>query len=95
MTEAVRNEQIFYTKDFDGYTHSQNDFVANQELTVQITLSEYRALISDNAVHEHELSKMRDKMYEVQHERDQLKQKVTEMVMEKSAVEDDESEFGD
>lgn len=49
MTESIKTTQHFYTKDFNTYSNSENNFVANQELTVTITLNEYRKLIESGA----------------------------------------------
>ncbi|HCE4016407.1 TPA: hypothetical protein NER88_000923, partial [Staphylococcus aureus] len=50
MAENIKTEQHYYTKDFSGYRNEEDNFVANQELTVTITLNEYRKLIEIKAV---------------------------------------------
>ena len=45
MTETIKTNQHYYTKEFSSYDNTENNFVANQELTVTITLNEYRQLI--------------------------------------------------
>lgn len=54
MAENIKTEQHYYTKDFSGYRNEEDNFVANQELTVTITLNEYRKLIEIKAVKDKE-----------------------------------------
>lgn len=46
MTEIVKNDQVTYTKKIDGYNESHG-FLANQELTVTVNLTEYRELLKE------------------------------------------------
>lgn len=45
----IRTEEHYYTKDFGTYSNKEDNFVATQELTVNITLNEYRNLLKENA----------------------------------------------
>lgn len=45
----IRTEEHHYTKDFGTYSNNEDNFVARQELTVNITLNEYRKLLKENA----------------------------------------------
>lgn len=54
MAKNIKTEQHYYTKDFSGYRNEEDNFVANQELTVTITLNEYRKLIEIKAVKDKE-----------------------------------------
>ena len=42
-------KDVVLDKKFDGYGTNYNNFVAQSEITVTITLNEYRALVVDNA----------------------------------------------
>lgn len=61
MAENIKTEQHYYTKDFSGYRNEEDNFVANQELTVTITLNEYRKLIEIKAVKDKEEDTYRGK----------------------------------
>lgn len=56
-------------KDYGGH----DDFVAPAELTVTITLSEYRDLVKTSATHSSELEKLRNEKWKVESENRQLK----------------------
>lgn len=55
MSEKISSNPVYYTKDFSDWGNDQNNFVANQELTVTITLNEYRNLVKDNASNKTEI----------------------------------------
>lgn len=78
MSETIKSEPVYYTKDFDGYTQSENNFVANQELTVTITLNEYRDLVKANSEAEAEVRKAKSDAYAARREADDLKAKLIE-----------------
>ncbi|HGH0899289.1 TPA: hypothetical protein ACJHIR_001388 [Staphylococcus pseudintermedius] len=76
----------YYTKDFGSYNLSEDNFVANQELTVTITLNEYRDLISEKAKSKQKIDdarndyyKERDKNRKLEDEVKSLKQKIYEL----------------
>ncbi|EIE3644935.1 TPA: hypothetical protein I1629_001590 [Staphylococcus pseudintermedius] len=73
----------YYTNDFGNYNLSEDNFVANQELTVTITLNEYRDLISEKAKSKQKIDdarndyyKERDKNRKFEEEVKSLKQKI-------------------
>lgn len=49
MSETIKTTEHYYTKEFNSYNNTENNFVANQELTITITLNEYRKLIQEVA----------------------------------------------
>ena len=53
-----------------------DDFIASQEITVTITLREYRELVSNNATREHEISKANSDKYERETQIKTLEQRV-------------------
>ncbi|EGQ3625363.1 hypothetical protein I0584_001690 [Staphylococcus pseudintermedius] len=76
----------YYTKGFGNYNLSEDNFVANQELTVTITLNEYRDLISEKAKSKQKIDdarndyyKERDKNRKFEEEVKSLKQKIYEL----------------
>lgn len=58
------------------YSFDRNNFVVAGELTVTITLNEYRALISTVAESEEKLSKEKDKRYAAEAKVDALQKKL-------------------
>lgn len=58
------------------YDTDQNNFKASQELTVEITLSEYRALVASNATREQAIKKAESDKYERENEIKTLKAQV-------------------
>ena len=53
-----------------------NDFVAPKELTVTITLAEYRELVSKDSKYSSECDKLRDKVYKLDAENKKLKETI-------------------
>lgn len=53
-----------------------NDFVAPRELTVTITLAEYRELVSSSAKSSSECDKLRDRLWKLEAENKKLKETV-------------------
>jgi len=72
-------EQTFKKKvDTDGYGNdiSRYDFMAEAELMVTITLSEYRALIKEVSLKKHDLEEASNEKYEKRHENEKLKEQI-------------------
>ena len=79
MSEQTANQPVFYTKDFGGYSNSEDNFVANQELTVTVTLNEYRELVKDVALANVKVREANDKKYDAQRDVERLTQENTEL----------------
>ena len=86
MSDTVKTQQVYYTKDFSTYSNSEDNFVASQELTVTITLNEYRKLVKAETKAAVEVSEWKQKYWdkdreikEMQSVIDQLKSKVYEL----------------
>lgn len=95
------NEELFKAKKGGEYSHNDisNDFAIPGEITVTITLNEYRALISANAISEKKISDLNPERYDAQAECNTLKQerekllkeiaelkiKISDLLMEKTA----------
>lgn len=70
---------------------NSNDYVVEDEITVQITLSEYRELVGFKAKHDSELSKLKNEKFKVEQENKRLKDKILSLTTE-CADEDKEEE---
>lgn len=64
------NEELFKAKNGGEYSRNDisNDFAIPGEITVTITLNEYRALISANAISEKKISDLNSERYDAQAE---------------------------
>lgn len=74
----MNDEKIFdklVEKKIDGYSVEDNNFSIPSELTVTITLNEYRELVSAKATRDHEISKANRDKYEREN-------KITELTSE-------------
>ena len=90
------NEELFKT---NSRHDIRNDFAIPGEITVTITLNEYRTLISANAISEKRISDLNSERYDAQVECNTLKQerekllkeiaelkiKISDLLMEKTA----------
>ena len=70
VCETILNRKL------DGYYSENNDFVASGEITVEITLSEYRDLVASKARKDYEIEKVRDEKYELDKENTELKKEI-------------------
>lgn len=75
QTESLVNPVL--QKKIDGYR--VDNFAVPQELTVTITLSEYRELVTTKAVCDSKVSEATQARWKVEHERDELKNTLTEV----------------
>ena len=55
----MTNENMIPAKEFDKYGNHRNDYANGEELMVEITLAEYRDLVSDQAVAKDAQQKLR------------------------------------
>jgi hypothetical protein len=70
-----------------------DDFLIENELTVTITLSEYRSLVGFEAKHGAEMDKLKREKYEVEKENKRLKDKILSLTTECEAEEKEEEEW--
>ncbi len=68
-----------YKKEVSGYSDSTNNYIAPDEITVTITLREYRELVTTKASFEDAKSKLTSEKYALQSERDALKKQLEEL----------------
>lgn len=66
MAEQTATQPVFYTKDFGSYNNSENNIVVNQELTVTITLNEYRELVKQVALADSKIREANSEKYDAQ-----------------------------
>ena len=82
MLNAVPNDEIMTANDaqvLDKKLHdygNHNDFVAPRELTVTITLNEYRNLVMAKAVNAKTIDDLRDQNYKLEQKAQTLMQKL-------------------
>ena len=69
---------------------NSNDYVVENEITVQITLSEYRELVGFKAKYDAELSKLKNEKFKVEQENKRLKDKIHSLTTECADKEEEE-----
>ncbi|MEQ2746081.1 hypothetical protein [Dialister hominis] len=82
------NEELFKAKNGGEYSRNDisNDFAIPGEITVTITLNEYRALVSANAISEKRNSELNSKFYDAQAKASALKQEKEELIQENAEL---------
>ena len=70
-----------------------NDYVVDNEITVRITLSEYRELVSFKGKHDAELSKLKSEKFKVEQENKRLKDKILSLTTECDGEDKEEEEW--
>lgn len=80
--ENVNVCETVLDKKLDGYGVNMDNFVAGSEITVEITLSEYRTLVSHNATRGYEIDKANADKYERDSENARLKKQIEELKAE-------------
>lgn len=80
--ENVNVCETILGKKIDGYNFEKKDFVAAGELTVTITLSEYRSLVADYATRKTYINKANSDKYERENENKRLKEEVSRLKAE-------------
>ena len=74
-------EESLLKKKLDSYSSDNNDFQAENELTVEITLNEYRKLIEEKATADYRIKKAEENKYTRDEENRKLKQENKELEM--------------
>lgn len=80
--ENVNVCETILGKKLDDYAFDKNNFVAASELTVTITLSEYRSLVAANATRKADVDKANIDKYERENENKRLKEEVSRLKAE-------------
>lgn len=101
--ESTTIKDVILDKKLDHYGSNEDNFLASGELTVTITLGEYRKLVSDCATADERINKADEDKYArntqneaLKKENDELKAELYELQKKLGKVEDAEVEaFGD
>ena len=72
-------EESLLKKKLDSYSSDNNDFQAENELTVEITLNEYRKLIEEKATADYRIKKAEENKYTREDENKRLKKENKEL----------------
>ena len=72
---------------------NNNDYVVENEITVQITLAEYRELVGFKAKHGAELSELKSEKFKVEQENKRLKDKILSLTTECADEDKEEREW--
>lgn len=80
--ENTTIKDVILDKKMDGYSFEKKDFVASGEITVTITLGEYRQLIKDCATAQQRIDKAEDDKYSRNTENEALKKENAELKAE-------------
>ena len=76
MAESVNVTSAVLDKKMEHYNWQAKDYVAENEITVTITLAEYRALIESYATKHYEIAKANEDKYKRESENKMLKEEV-------------------
>ena len=76
----MEQTQKKYGKEMTGYGENKLDYISQDEITVTITLAEYRELVEKNATRHQEIEKINAKMNEKDREIQRLKDKIERML---------------
>lgn len=80
--ENTTIKDVILDRKMDGYSFEKKDFVASGEITVTITLGEYRKLIADNATAQQRIDKADEDKYSRNAENEALKKENAELKAE-------------
>lgn len=76
MAESVNVTSAILDKKIEQYRWEAKDYVAENELTITITLAEYRALIASDATKHHDIAKANEDKYKREEDNKRLKEEV-------------------
>ena len=76
MAESVNVTSTILDKKMEHYNWVGKDYVAEKEITVTITLAEYRALIASDATKQYDIAKANEDKYKRDAENKMLKEEV-------------------
>jgi hypothetical protein len=81
MAEKNTLEERLIDEKLSGYSynHDERNFIAPREITVNITLAEYRHLVEVKAAHELEIKKKDDRIRDLEKQTKMLKEKIDEL----------------
>lgn len=76
MADSVNVTSTILDKKMEHYRWDSRDYVAEREITVTITLAEYRALIVSDATKQHDIAKANEDKYKRDSENQRLQEEV-------------------
>ena len=76
MAESVNVTSTILDKKMEHYRWDGRDYVAESEITITITLAEYRALIASDATKQYDIAKANEDKYKRESENKMLKEEV-------------------
>lgn len=79
MAESVNVTSTILDKKMERYVWDGKDYVAENEITVTITLAEYRSLVASNATKSYDIDKANEDKYRRDNENKMLKAEVEEL----------------
>lgn len=97
MENNTTVKDVILDKKLDGYGTNDNDFLASGELTVTITLEEYRKLVEKCATRDYCINEAEKDKYTRENENEELRKENAELKAElyelqKQAADDEEGE---
>lgn len=81
--------EIKYSKETSNYGDNIFNYVAPDEITVTITLAEYRDLVDFKGKHESEMRALRMEKYNLEGELNRLKDRIAALILKYEKGEDD------
>ena len=76
MAESVNVTSTILDKKMEHYRWDARDYVAENEITITITLAEYRALVTSEATKQYDIDKANEDKYKRDSENKMLKEEV-------------------
>ena len=76
MAESVNVTSTILDKKIEHYRWNARDYVAEDEITITITLAEYRELVISDATKQYDISKANEDKYKRESENKMLKEEV-------------------
>jgi hypothetical protein len=76
MAESVNVTSTILDKKMEHYRWDAKDYVAENEITITITLAEYRALVTSEATKQYDIAKANEDKYKRDEENKRLKEEV-------------------
>ena len=76
MTESVNVTSTILDKKMEHYRWDARDYVAESEITITITLAEYRSLVTSEATKQYDIAKANEDKYKRDTENKMLKEEV-------------------
>lgn len=79
MAESINVTDAILDKKMDSYTWESKNYVADREITITITLDEYRDLVKRVATSQYDIDKANKDQYERNQENKRLKEEVEQL----------------